>query len=139
MGESLRAVAVQRSLSAFADFTGSYEAAGGGGGLEGAVAVVSTAITRPPVECVRFTNRAVVSGTSNSSVTGGSPAPSEETPACSVIGAIVMPDVIREVTSSVLKGRAALAISVAERPLPPDVRVADRRSLSTEVLATRSA
>ena len=75
------------------------------------VAVVPTAITRPPVSCVRFTNRAVVRGTSNSSATGGSPASVEETPACSVIGAIVMPDVIREVTSSVLKGRAALAIS----------------------------
>ena len=62
------------------------------------VAVVPTAITRPPVACVRFTNRAVVSGTSNSSATGGSPASAEETPACSVIGAIVMPDVIREVS-----------------------------------------
>lgn len=34
------------------------------------VAVVPTAITLPPVACVRFTDRAVISGTSNSSATG---------------------------------------------------------------------
>ena len=75
------------------------------------VAVVPTEITRPPVACVRFTNRAVVSGMSNGSAIGGSPDSAEETPAWRVIGAIVMPDATRRVTSSVLKGRAALAIS----------------------------
>ena len=69
-----------------------------GVGLEGAGRDVPTATTRPPVACVTFTNRAVVSGTSNSSATGGSPASAEVTPACSVIGAIVMPDVTREVS-----------------------------------------
>ena len=55
------------------------------------VAVVPTAITRPPDARVSSTSRAVVGGTSNGSAAGGSPFSAEETPACRVIGAITIP------------------------------------------------
>jgi hypothetical protein len=58
-----------------------------------------------------LTIRAVAAGTSKSSGVGGSPGSADDTPACSVIGAIAMPAATRSVTNLVLKGRAALGIS----------------------------
>src|SRR5262249_52687538 len=75
------------------------------------VAVVPTAITRRRFARVRLTRWAVPGGTANRSGAGGSPGSAEETPACSVMGAIATPELTSDATNSVLKGRAALAIS----------------------------
>jgi hypothetical protein len=53
----------------------------------------------------------VAGGTSYCSGYGSSSASSEETPQCSVIGAIVTPRVTSSVTTSGLNGLAALGIS----------------------------
>ena len=75
------------------------------------VQVVPTAITRRPAARVRLTRSAVGCGTSNHSGSGASPASSEATPVCRVMGAIATPAAISLVTSSAVNGRAALAIS----------------------------
>ena len=68
-------------------------------------------MTRPPDRLVRSTRRAVAGGTSYCSGYGSSSASSEETPQCSVIGAIVTPRVTSSVTTAGLNGLAALGIS----------------------------
>ena len=75
------------------------------------VTVVPTAITRRPAARVSVTSSAVAAGTVNRSGSGGSPASSDDTPVCRVIGAITIPAVTRPVTSPVLNGRPALGIS----------------------------
>jgi hypothetical protein len=69
--------------------------------------VVPTAITRRAV----VSSRAVAAGTSKYSGNGGSCRSGEETPACSVIGAIRIPRATRRVISSAVNGRPALGIS----------------------------
>ena len=68
-------------------------------------------MTRPPDCLVRFTRRAVAGGTSYCSGYGSSPASSDETPQCKVIGAITTPRETRSVTTDWLNGRPALGIS----------------------------
>jgi hypothetical protein len=52
-----------------------------------------------------------VDGTQPRSGTGGSPCSCEETPVCRITGATRIPPATSAVTSSVVKGRAALGIS----------------------------
>ena len=68
-------------------------------------------MTRPPDCLVKLTRRAVAGGTSYCSAYGSSPASSDETPQCKVIGANVTPRATRSVTTAGLNGRAALGIS----------------------------
>jgi len=68
-------------------------------------------MTRPPDLLVMFTRRAVGGGTSYCSGYGSSSASREDTPQCSVTGAIVTPRAARSVTTGGLNGRAALGIS----------------------------
>ena len=75
------------------------------------VAVVPTAITRPPRALLPLTRWAVVSPTSNHSGCGASPASWEDNPVCKVIGAMITPCATKRATSSALNGRAALGIS----------------------------
>ena len=75
------------------------------------VAVVPTAITRPPLARAPLMMRALVGGTSNHSGPGASPASCEETPVCSVTGASWTPAVTSRVTRASVNGRPADAIS----------------------------
>ena len=68
-------------------------------------------MTRPPPARAALTSRAVVGGTAKRSGYGASPASSEDTPACSVSGAMTIPRATSAVTSSGVNGRAALGIS----------------------------
>ncbi len=83
--------------------------------------VVPIAITRPPDCLVRLTRRAVAGGTSYCSGYGSSPASSDETPQCRVIGAKVTPRATRSVTTAGLNGRAALGISALPGRRPKTV------------------
>ena len=75
------------------------------------VAVVPTAITRPPRARAPFTRSAVVRLTAYHSACGASPASCDDTPVCRVIGAKTTPPVTNRATSSALNGRPALGIS----------------------------
>jgi len=73
--------------------------------------VVPAAITRPLSPRTWFTSRAVAGGTSNGSGYGSSSSSSDETPVCSVIGAISTPLAASSVTVRGVNGRLALGIS----------------------------
>jgi hypothetical protein len=73
--------------------------------------VVPAAITRPPFQRTKLTSRAVAGDTSNGSGYGSSPSSSDETPVCSVTGAISTPLAASSVTTGGVNGRLALGIS----------------------------
>ncbi len=75
------------------------------------VTVVPTAMIRRPAARECETSSAVGAGIRNHSRSGASPASSEETPVCRVIGVTSTPPATSEVTRSVLNGRPALGIS----------------------------
>ena len=85
------------------------------------MAVVPTAITRPPLSCARLTTRALVAGTSNHSGPGASPASCEDTPVCKVTGANCTPAITRRVTRASVNGRPAEAISALPGCVPKTV------------------
>ena len=73
--------------------------------------VVPAAITRPPSQRTWLISRAVAGGTSNGSGYGSSPSSSDDTPVCSVTGAISTPRAASSVTTAGVNGRLALGIS----------------------------
>src|SRR5581483_3957539 len=73
--------------------------------------VVPTATTRPPQPRTALMTPAVVSGTSNRSAYGGSSCSADDTPVCSVTGAIRTPRATSSATSSPVNGLPALGIS----------------------------
>ena len=107
------------------------------------VAVVPTAITRPPLSRAPLTTRALVGGTANHSGPGASLASCDDTPVCSVTGASWTPAVTSRVTSRGVNGRPADAISalrvgaedglVVRRVPPVEVAVGDRPAVPVEL------
>ena len=85
------------------------------------VAVVPTATMRPPAALAALTTAAVDPDTANRSGCGASPASCDERPVWRVTGTMTMPAETRLVTSWVVKGRAALAISALPGIVPKTV------------------
>ena len=93
--------------------------------LERSRRVVPTATTRPPDSRTWLTIAAVAADTTYLSGCGPSPLSCDDTPVCSVTGAISTPPATSVVTSRWTNGRAALGISALPETSPKTVWYAE--------------